>query len=74
MHVKGVQIAGKFGYASSAPEAVREACILWSLRVFERRHAIFGVKGGSVGGEVYLKLPKDPDVDRLLRAYRKVSL
>lgn len=74
-HAKGVQIAGSFGYAATTPPEVREACILWSLRVFERRHAIFGIKGSTQFGEVYVKLPPpDPDVKALLRPFRKVSV
>jgi hypothetical protein len=74
-HAKGVEIAGSWGYASSAPPAIREACLLWSLRVFERRHAIFGVKGSTQLGEVYLKLPPpDPDVAALLRPFRRVMV
>jgi hypothetical protein len=74
-HHKGVEIAGSFGYASTTPPEIREACILWSLRVFARRHAIFGIKGSTQFGEVYLKLPPpDPDVMALLRPFRKVGL
>jgi hypothetical protein len=74
-HHKGVEIAGSFGYASTTPPEIREACILWSLRVFERRHAIFGIKGSTQLGEVYLKLPPpDPDVAKFLKPFRKVSV
>jgi len=74
-HAKGVEIAGSWGYASATPPAIREACILWSLRVFERRHAIFGVKGSTQLGEVYLKMPPpDPDVAALLRPFRRVMV
>lgn len=68
----GVQVIGSFGYSTSTPPEVREACLLWSLRVFMRRHAVFGVKGSTVMGEVTLRMPPpDPDVALLLRSFRR---
>lgn len=74
-HVKGVELAGSFGYSSSTPEHIREACLLWSMRVWKRREAIFGVIGTSTLGTMTLKLPPpDPDVVELLGPPKASSL
>ncbi len=39
---RSVQVIGSFGYASTTPMAVHEVCVLLSMRLFERRKALFG--------------------------------
>jgi hypothetical protein len=71
---KGVEIVGSFGYSATTPAQIREACILWSERVYQRRHAVFGVKGSTVLGEVRLRMPApDPDVIQMLLPFLKGS-
>lgn len=71
---RGIQIVGKFGYCAtgSHPTAVREACILQSMRLFRRRDAPFGMISNPVGGEVRLLNKLDPDVEMILAGYRRV--
>lgn len=67
-----VQVTGVFGFAS-IPTAVKQACIISSLRLYKRLESPTGVLGfGDVGvvrvGRV------DPDVERLIGPYRKVRM
>lgn len=75
----GVQIIGKFGFCaatkasdSTIPAAVREACILHSIRLFRRKDAPFGVLGPTELGQISIIPGLDPDVKRMLDQYRKV--
>ncbi len=68
---KAVQIAGSFGYCTTAnlPKPVAEACKLQSIRLFKRKDAPFGV---IAGGEMQqsMSIPDlDPDVKMLLSPY-----
>ncbi len=49
---KGVKIVGVFGYSASVPPAIKEACILASMRVWKRRDVLFGVSGSAELGTV----------------------
>ena len=39
---RSVQVVGSFGYSATTPKAIHEACVLLSMRLFERRKALFG--------------------------------
>ncbi len=69
-YIGGVEIVGKFGW-SNAPNAVKEACILQSVRLWRRRDAPFGVISNPAGGDMRLLEKIDPDVQMLLHNYRK---
>lgn len=72
--VDGVQIVGSWGFASSTPPVVTEACLLQSARIFERSKAAFGIAGDPTLGAVRLSAALDPDVRELLRPLiRKVA-
>lgn len=65
--VKGIEIAGSFGYASTTPAVVKEACLIQSARIYLRKDTPFGVTGSAEMGQL-LVIPKlDPDVELLLR-------
>lgn len=66
---KGVEIAGAWGYATSAPAMVKEACLLQSARVYKRRDAVFGVIGSAELGQLQVIPRLDPDVDTMLRPF-----
>jgi hypothetical protein len=69
---KGVQIVGNWGYASAVPPMIKEACLLQSGRIFNRRNAPFGVAGSAEMGQL-LVMPKfDPDVALLLQPYLRM--
>lgn len=62
----GVKIIGKFGYAASAPDVVREACIIQSMRIFKRKDAPFGIAGAAGMGQLMVVPEIDPDVKGFL--------
>ena len=65
-YARGVQIVGSFGYASSTPDLVHEACLLQAARLHRRKDAPFGVAGLGDLGEIRLVSALDPDVRMLL--------
>jgi hypothetical protein len=71
--VKSVQIAGSFGYAGTTPDAVNEACLLLSTRLFKRKDAPFGIMGSPELGELRNLRADDPDLITLLKGIRKVG-
>lgn len=71
---KGVKIVGSFGYASTTPPLVKEACLLQSIRTFKRKDAPFGVAGSAEMGQLVVIPKLDPDVAMMLRSLRKVSV
>ena len=71
---RGVQVVGKFGYATTVPTAVKEACLLQCERIYKRKDAPFGVLGSAEMGQMMV-LPKlDPDVALLLSGYQRVRV
>lgn len=62
---KAVQIVGSFGW-SAIPDAIEEACILQTTRIFRRKDAPFGVTGSADMGQVLAIARLDPDVRSLL--------
>jgi hypothetical protein len=69
---KSVQIAGSWGYASAAPEAVKEACLLLSARLWKRKDVILGVSATTQLGPLMLKVPEDKDIIALLEPFRRI--
>jgi len=67
-----VQVVGTFGWPS-VPFAVKQACILLSLRQFKRYDSPLGVAGfGEMGAMRVSRL--DPDVQALLSPFVKVRM
>lgn len=68
----GVQVTAKFGWVGDVPAAIKEATLLQASRLFMRRNAPFGVAGSpDMGSEVRLLAKLDPDVEALVRRYRR---
>lgn len=72
-HEATVQVTGVFGYSATVPDAIKQACIILSMRQFKRYDSPLGVAGfGDIGvmrvGRV------DPDVAALLEPYMKVRV
>lgn len=66
-----VEVTATFGW-TEIPAAVHEATLLQASRLFVRRQAPFGVAGSpDIGSEVRLLARLDPDVEALLRPYRR---
>lgn len=70
---RGVEIAGSWGYAATAPDAINEACLLMAARLFKRKDAVFGVLMNPEFGTA--RLPQvDQDVKLLIRPFVRMNL
>ena len=65
---RGVKIVGVFGWPA-VPDAIAEAALLWSERLYKRKDAPFGVLAFPEAGEMRLLEKMDPDVVTLLKPY-----
>lgn len=72
-NVRGeVEVTGLFGW-TAVPEAIKQATLLQANRIRARRDAPLGVAGSpETGSELRLLARLDPDVEVLVRAYRRV--
>ena len=66
-----ISVVGTWGWASSAPADVAEACRIQTMRIFKRKDAPFGVMGSASMGQLRMIAELDPDVKMMLNAYRK---
>lgn len=71
---KGVKVIGKFGYASSTPKPINEACLLAMEKLFKRKDAIFGVVGSAELGMLKQMMKDDPELNLLLGSFRKFDI
>jgi hypothetical protein len=69
----GVSVTARFGWPGGTPPApVKQAALLQAARLWKRKDAPFGVAGSvEFGSEVRLLAKLDPDVESLLRPYRR---
>jgi hypothetical protein len=68
----GVEVTARFGWVGAVPAAIKQATLLQASRLHERRGAPFGVAGSpELGSEVRLLARLDPDVEALVRPYRR---
>jgi hypothetical protein len=65
-----VKITGVWGY-SSIPYEVELACKIQASRLFVRKQSPFGIAGSVELGTVRLNSRLDPDVEMLLKTYRR---
>jgi hypothetical protein len=68
--VNGVEVTGAFGWAA-VPDEIREACLLQSNRIWQRRAAPFGVLGANEFGAPVVINKLDPDIQGLLELYMR---
>jgi len=66
-----VKVVGNFGWPA-VPDAVREATILQSSRLFTRLDSPLGIAGFGDMGAMRVSFRGDPDVSMLLDPYRRV--
>lgn len=71
---RGVRIAGRWGYSTSTPEVVREACLIQIGRIFKRRDSPFGIAGTLDQGAIKLAATLDPDVKAMLAPLRRITI
>lgn len=72
-HAKGVEVVGSWGYSSTTPNAIREACLILASRYFKRKDAPFGVAGTAEMGQMRIS-KTDPDVAGLLYSFRRFEV
>ena len=65
-----VKITGVWGY-SSIPVEVQMACKIQASRLFVRKQSPFGIAGSVELGTVRLNSRLDPDVEMLLKTFRR---
>ena len=71
-HETGVKVTAVFGFATAVPAAVKQACILASLRQYQRYSSALGVAGfGDMGAVRVARI--DPDIQSMLMPFRKVT-
>lgn len=71
---KAVKIVGKFGFCALAdvPKVVKEACMLYAVRLYKRtKEAPFGVVGSTEMGQSIVIPKLDPDIELLLSDYKR---
>jgi len=68
---KAIKLTGVFGYSSTPPEDIKQACIIQVVRWYMRAKQAFQDAGASVelGQMVYVQ-QLDPDIRELLHAYK----
>lgn len=69
----GVRVTAKFGWPTgTGPASVKQATLIQASRLFKRKDSPFGVAGSvEFGSEIRLLAKLDPDVESLLRRYRR---
>lgn len=72
-HEYRVSVTAKFGWATT-PTIVKQACLIQAGRLYKRKDSPFGVAGSSEFGAVRLLAKLDPDVEQLLKPYRRIEL
>ena len=68
----GVKLTGTWGW-TAVPDEVREACLLTSNRLWQRRAAAFGVLGSNEFGAPTVITKLDPDIQSLLEPFRRIA-
>ena len=72
---KGIEIIGKFGFASSTPATIKEACLLLAEKQFKRKDAVFGMAGAADLGTVVAMARRailaDSEIQLMLDPYKR---
>lgn len=73
---KGIEIDGKFGFSSTAPATITEACLLMAEKLFKRKDLIFGSAGSVDLGMITTQIVKlalaDAEIQLLLAPYKRL--
>jgi hypothetical protein len=65
-----ITVLGSWGYSSTTPANIKEACLMLTNRLWKRVDAPFGVAGASqFGGVIVQQIPIDHDIKMLLQPY-----
>lgn len=71
---RSVAVTAAWGFDTTVPVVISEACILQATRIFRRGDAPFGVVGAGEMGQATVIGRLDPDVRMMLSPYRKVTV
>jgi hypothetical protein len=68
-----IKVTGSFGYSSTTPDAINEACLILSARYFKRKDAIFGILGTPELGTIQImgELKKDSEYQKALQKVKR---
>jgi hypothetical protein len=69
---EGVSVSGTRGFAA-IPQPIIAATLLQCVRTHARRNSPYGVAGSPDGGIIRLLSRLDPDVELMIRPYRRVK-
>lgn len=70
---KGVKVTAKWGWPTSAPLPIKQACLLQSERLFKRFATPLGSESMTSIGRMTLTIPSlDVDVESLISRYKKI--
>lgn len=71
LNTKNVEINGSFGYSSTTPALVKEACLIQASRLYNRKSSPFGVQGYTDFGQAVVIASLDPDVKELIKDLKR---
>lgn len=69
---KGNKVTAPFGWAS-VPRDVKLLCLDLANREYQRLKTAMGVAGASSIGEIRMEIPSDPDIERKLNKFRRLT-
>lgn len=73
-----IQVAGSFGYSAitAIPPAIKEACILASMRIWGRKDLVFGISGSAELGtlQAITSLGSDGELKALLSTVKRRAI
>lgn len=73
-----IQVTGAFGYSTLAtvPQAIKEACLLVSMRVWGRKDLLYGVSGSADLGtlQAITSLGSDGEAQALLNTVKRRAI
>lgn len=68
---KAIKVVGQFGYSATAPDEIKQACKIQSVRWFARAKQLYQDAGAAVQtGQLIYAQSLDPDIRELLRYYQ----
>ncbi len=68
---RGLEVTALWGW-TAVPVTIKQATLLQAARIVKRRDAPFGVAGSpDMGNEIRLLAKLDPDVDKMVQAFRR---
>lgn len=70
---KGVELAGSFGFASTTPPVIKQACMSQAMLEFRAKDAPGGDTGGGEFRRAILAAGLHPFVRRMLEPYRRLG-